>query len=73
MAACAGKAKFMQHIPEGVRRATDEKPPQEKPAAKAAEESCQKAAKEQERCQKAAMEMRQRAQIALALAKGAMI
>ena len=73
MAACAGKAKFMQHIPEGVRRAADEKPPQEKPAAKAAEESCQKAAKEQERCQKAAMEMRQRAQIALALAKGAMI
>lgn len=63
MAACAGKAKFMQHIPEGVRRAAEEKPPQEKPAAEAAEE----------RCQKAAMEMRQRAEIALALAKGAMI
>lgn len=73
MAACAGKAKFMQHIPEGVRRAADEKPPREKPAAEAAEESCQKAAKEQERCQKAAREMRQRAEIALALAKGAMI
>lgn len=63
MAACAGKAKFMQHIPEGVRRAAEEKPPQEKPAAEAAEE----------RCQKAAMEMWQRAEIALALAKGAMI
>lgn len=63
MAACAGKAKFMQHIPEGVHRATDEKTPQEKPAAEAAEE----------RCQKAAREMRQRAEIALALAKGAMI
>ena len=73
MAACVGKAKFVQHIPEGVRRAAEEKTPQEKPAAEAAEESCQKAAKEQERCQKAAQEMRQRAEIALALAKGAMI
>ena len=63
MAACAGKAKFMQHIPEGVRRAAEEKLPREKPAAESAEESCQKAARE----------MRQRAEIALALAKGAMI
>lgn len=73
MAACAGKAKFMQHIPEGVRRAADEKPSREKPAAEAAEESCQKVAAEEKRCQKAAREMRQRAEIALALAKGAMI
>ena len=60
MTACAGSAKFMQHIPECVRRMMEK----EKPAALAAEEEC---------CQKAAMEMRQRAEIALALAKGAMI
>ena len=60
MTACAGSAKFMQHIPECVRRVLEKGTP----AALAAEE---------ERCQKAAMEMRQRAEIALALAKGAMI
>ena len=63
MTACAGSAKFMQHIPECVRRMMEENMPQEQPTAEAAEESCQKAA----------MEMRQRAEIALALAKGAMI
>ena len=61
MTACAGSAKFMQHIPECVRRVMEKGTP----AALAAEE--------EERCQKAAMEMRQRAEIALALAKGAMI
>lgn len=60
MTACAGSAKFMQHIPECVRRVMEKGTP----AALAAEE---------ERCQKAAREMRQRADIALALAKGAMI
>ena len=63
MTACAGSAKFMQHIPECVRRMMEENMSQEQPTAEAAEESCQKAA----------MEMRQRAEIALALAKGAMI
>lgn len=64
MMACAGSAKFMQHIPECVRRMMVENLPQEQSTAEAAEEEC---------CQKAAMEMRQRAEIALALAKGAMI
>lgn len=73
MAACAGKAKFVQHIPEGVRRAGENKLPQEKVAVEVEEESCPKAAKEQEHCKKAAREMQQRAQIALALAKGVMI
>lgn len=73
MAACVGNAKFMQHIPEGLRRASDVKPPEEPPAAEAAEERCQKAAAEEKRCLLAAREMRQRAEIALALAKGAMI
>lgn len=73
MAACAGRAKFVQHIPEGVRRAGENKLPQEKAAAEVEEEGYHKATREQERCQKAAMEMRQRAEIALALAKGAMI
>ena len=54
----------MQHIPECVRRVMVENLPQEQSTAEAAEEEC---------CQKAAMEMRQRAEIALALAKGAMI
>ena len=74
MAACVGSAKFMQHIPEGVRRVSDIKPPEELPAAKAVEEGgCQKAAAEEKRCLLTAQEMRQRAEIALALAKGAMI
>ena len=60
MTACAGSAKFMQYIPECVRRVMEKGTP----AALAAEE---------ERCQKAARGMRQRAEIALALAKGAMI
>ena len=64
MAACVGSAKFMQHIPAGLRRVSDVKPQEETPAARVAEE---------ERCLLAAQEMRQRAEIALALAKGAMI
>lgn len=74
MAACVGNAKFMQHIPEGLHRMSDGKPQQELPAAQAAaEERCLLAAEEEKRCFLAAQEMRQRAEIALALAKGAMI
>jgi ATP-dependent protease ClpP protease subunit len=74
MAACVGSTKFMQHIPEGLRRVSDVKPLEEPPAARAAEEECcQKAAAEEKRCLLAVQEMRQRAEIALALAKGAMI
>ena len=65
MAACAGNAKFMQHIPEGVRRMS---------AAAPKEPLVNKTADDDNKCcQKAAQEMRQRAEIALALAKGAMI
>ena len=65
MAACVGSMKFMRNVPADIRLAM------------AADTPYQNAAdtqqNEDKRCQKAAREMRQRAEIALALAKGATI